>query len=36
MGPAYGARFEDWFAPSSGAAERKLAERTFKIEGWQS
>jgi hypothetical protein len=34
-GKPYAARFEVWFKPDSGAAERKLAERTFKIEGWQ-
>jgi len=34
-GQPYGALFEVWKAPSSGGAERKLAERTFKIEGWQ-
>lgn len=31
----YAARFEVWFQPDSGEAERKLAERIFKIEGWQ-
>jgi hypothetical protein len=30
----YAARFELWFRPDSGAPERKLAERTFKIQGW--
>lgn len=30
----YGARFEVWFRPGSGAPERKLVERNFKIEGW--
>ena len=34
-GKPYAARFEVWFKPDSGAAERKLAERIFKIEGWQ-
>ncbi len=34
-GKPYGARFEVWFEPDSGAAARKLAERVFKIEGWQ-
>ena len=31
----YAARFEVWFVPDSGAAERKLMEKVFKIEGWQ-
>jgi hypothetical protein len=31
----YAARFEVWFKPDSGGPERKLAERIFKIEGWQ-
>lgn len=30
----YGARFEVWFIPADGGAERKLLERDFKIEGW--
>lgn len=34
-GKPYAARFEVWFKPDSGEAERKLAERIFKIEGWQ-
>lgn len=34
-GKPYAARFEVWFAPDSGEPERKLAERVFKIEGWQ-
>jgi hypothetical protein len=29
------ARFEIWFVPDSGAPERKLMEKVFKIEGWQ-
>jgi len=33
-GKPYAARFEVWFIPDSGKAERKLAERIFKIEGW--
>lgn len=33
-GQFYGARFEVWFRPDSGAPERKLVERNFKIEGW--
>ncbi len=31
----YAARFEVWFVPDSGAPERKLLEKNFKIEGWQ-
>lgn len=34
-GNFYPARFELWFSPSSGGPERKLIEKTFKIEGWQ-
>jgi hypothetical protein len=34
-GQPYGARFEVWFEPDSGAPARKLAQRVFKIEGWQ-
>lgn len=34
-GKPYAARFEVWFKPDSGKSERKLAERVFKIEGWQ-
>lgn len=34
-GKPYAARFEVWFKPDSGTKERKLAERVFKIEGWQ-
>ncbi len=30
----YGARFEVWFKPDDGGAERKLLERNFKIDGW--
>lgn len=30
----YAARFEVWFVPDSGKPERKLMQRTFKIEGW--
>ena len=33
-GQYYGARFEVWFEPDSGKAERKLLEKNFKIEGW--
>ena len=31
----YGARFELWFQPDSGGAERKLFEKNYKIQGWQ-
>ena len=31
----YGARFEIWFRPDSGGAERKLFEKNYKIQGWQ-
>ena len=34
-GRPYAARFEVWFVPDSGGAERKLMEKVFKIEGWQ-
>ncbi|MCL5036013.1 MAG: hypothetical protein M1269_02745 [Chloroflexi bacterium] len=34
-GKPYAARFEVWFVPDSGGAERKLMEKVFKIEGWQ-
>jgi hypothetical protein len=34
-GKPYAARLEVWFKPDSGKTERKLAERIFKIEGWQ-
>lgn len=34
-GKPYAARFEVWFVPDSGKAERKLLDRVFKIEGWQ-
>ena len=34
-GKPYAARFEVWFVPDSGAPERKLLEKVFKIEGWQ-
>lgn len=30
----YGARFELWFKPASGAPERKLLEKNYKIQGW--
>ena len=30
----YPGRFELWFVPDSGRPERKLIEKTFKIEGW--
>ena len=31
----YGARFEIWFQPDSGGAERKLFEKNYKIQGWE-
>ena len=31
----YPARFEVWFVPDSGDAERKLMEKVFEVEGWQ-
>jgi len=34
-GKPYAARFEVWLTPDSGKPERKLAERIYKIEGWQ-
>lgn len=34
-GKPYAARFEVWFTPDSGAQDRKLTEKVFKIEGWQ-
>ena len=34
-GKPYAARFEVWFVPDSGAPERKLLEKVYKIEGWQ-
>jgi len=34
-GQPYAARFEVWFKPDGGGAERKLFERVFKVEGWQ-
>jgi hypothetical protein len=34
-GKPYAARFEVWFVPDSGAPERKLMERIFRIEGWE-
>ena len=34
-GQPYAARIEMWFRPDSGKPERKLIEKTFKIEGWQ-
>ena len=33
-GTYYPARFEVWFVPASGAPERKLLEKVFRIEGW--
>lgn len=34
-GVYYPARFEAWFVPDSGAAERKLVEVLYRIDGWQ-
>jgi hypothetical protein len=34
-GKPYAARFEVWFKPDASRPERKLAERFYKIEGWQ-
>ena len=34
-GQYYGARFEVWFKPDNGGAERKLFEKNYKIQGWQ-
>lgn len=34
-GQPYAARFEVWFTPDSGSADRKLMEKVFKIVGWQ-
>lgn len=34
-GKPYAARFEVWFKPDSGGAERKLFVKNYKIEGWQ-
>lgn len=34
-GKPYAARFEVWFRPDSKGPERKLAEKIYKIEGWQ-
>jgi hypothetical protein len=34
-GKPYAARFEVWFEPDSGATERKLLGKVYKIEGWQ-
>jgi hypothetical protein len=34
-GKPYAARFEVWFKPDSKGPERKLAEKVYKIEGWQ-
>ena len=31
----YGARFELWFKPDDGGAERKLLGKNYKIQGWQ-
>ena len=34
-GKPYAARFELWFIPDDGGKERKLAEKIYKVEGWQ-
>ncbi len=34
-GKPYAARLEVWFVPDSGAPERQLMDKVFKIEGWQ-
>lgn len=34
-GKPYAARFELWFKPDNGGNERKIAEKNYKIEGWQ-
>ncbi len=34
-GQFYAARFELWYRPDNGGAERKLLERVYRIEGWQ-
>ncbi|MDB9744159.1 hypothetical protein OAA91_01380 [Fibrobacterales bacterium] len=31
----YAARFEIWFRPDSGKADRKLMEKVFEVEGWR-
>lgn len=33
-GQPYAARFEVWFKPENGKAERKLFSKNYKIEGW--
>lgn len=30
----YAARFELWFRPDQGGEDRKLAEKTYKVQGW--
>lgn len=35
FGKPYAARFEVWFKPDIGGAERKLFEKNYIIEGWQ-
>ena len=35
FGKPYAARFEVWFKPDTGGAERKLFEKNYIIEGWQ-
>jgi hypothetical protein len=34
-GQYYAARFELWFKPDDGTGERKIAEKVYKIGGWQ-
>ena len=31
----YAARFELWFRPDSGAPERIITQKVFRIQGWQ-
>ena len=33
-GDYYAARIEVWFSPASGDADRKLMEKTYRVEGW--
>ncbi len=35
FGKPYAARFEIWFKPATGRAERKLLAKNYRIEGWQ-
>ena len=34
-GKPYAARFEVWFKPDNGGAERKLVAKNYKLEGWE-